>query len=360
MYRIEIFDRSNKKIGRFLYNDTRAQRFFECICFLEDMINGSPRINSILQKLGLEDSSIPCTNKIISVTLKMLDTFLPKLLSTEQQARELSVIKDLSEQKNTPRYTVLNKFLDLLKTFNIPGVAKIEVIIDSTANQIKLNNIRFPYHLIPKEFKCMLTDEVMSTPTYDKKTPDTVMDTMVFEKRATENNFQLNKTDFVINENLKIKIEAFVKKAELIYALYPSSYLAMYAQYKEEITGDMTSEVFQILVEKLLQRLEKYFLQKTDNFKVQEYIASLKRHQNTELISYQTGLTFVASLKQDYYVDAILDISKKTPEEEKEIEAKLTSNKIPFIRGFFGAQQSIIIPHVNVEESVKDYISISK
>jgi hypothetical protein len=100
---------------------------------------------------------------------------------------------------------------------------------------------------------------------------------------------------------------------------------------------------------------ERFVIEKTTQ---SPYLDELIEFQtNTQLISKTAGVSFTAKLKPEYYVDAVLDITDHMPSQIDEVANKFTPFKIPHRICLFGSKKYLVVPNVNVQESVQGYIT---
>ncbi|MBA2651088.1 MAG: hypothetical protein H0U73_02270 [Tatlockia sp.] len=100
--------------------------------------------------------------------------------------------------------------------------------------------------------------------------------------------------------------------------------------------------------------VERFIFEKTaQNPYLEEEI---EYHQNTAIISSLVDIAFTAKLKPEYYVDATLNMENVSESKKEKICNELTSFKIPHRLCLFGEKKLLVIPNVNVRESVEPYL----
>ncbi len=101
--------------------------------------------------------------------------------------------------------------------------------------------------------------------------------------------------------------------------------------------------------------VEKFIFEKTEQYPYLE--EEIEYQHNTKIISSLVDTTFTAKPKPDYYVDATLNMENVSESKKEKICNKLTSFKIPHRICLFGEKKLLVVPNVNVRESVEPYLA---
>lgn len=103
---------------------------------------------------------------------------------------------------------------------------------------------------------------------------------------------------------------------------------------------------------------ERFIFEKTD--KCPYLDEEIEYQDNTKIISSMIGITFIPKKKPEFYVDATLDVKDESESKKEEICNKLKEFKIPHRICFFGQKEYLVVPNVNVRESVESYLPSMK
>ncbi len=143
-------------------------------------------------------------------------------------------------------------FLDLLTQMKVPGIYSIKFSDDFTDNERILYQHNFSNDQIPEAYFCLLSNQVMDEPCFDKRiSNETRYDYNKLNQylQKTGKNPHTNNTlaphDISFDRDLQARIENFIKKVRLIPKYFPKTYNDMYRQYIEAINGELSSTEFE-------------------------------------------------------------------------------------------------------------------
>jgi hypothetical protein len=233
------------------------QHFAGCLKSLIEVLNeGHPQLNSIVAigiRLRLiKDEYKISRQQILAAAIPNFIMFLAIHPSLANGDTNHLLFKKLEKIVNNASNTDLSgsdlySCIALIKQFKFSGVSQIVLKSDDSLNQQRLDSINFPTELIPEDFFCSLTQQVMTNPC---ETNSVIVDFtqfikacekkgvtgVVYENCYDRQPFDLADTgDLVINNELKTRINLFVEKAKYMYLTFKKEHIKKYKEYKVQL-----------------------------------------------------------------------------------------------------------------------------
>ncbi len=322
MFRVSVTNNEGKEVSP--YVDTKgspAEYFAGVIFILVDLLNGGNQLNDIFEQSSESGRRDIKTTLAPQAAMVMFIQYLHGHPAFDV---------DIVFQENNINYPIFKKiglllkrseyitdtsthipFLNLVSQIKVEGIKSVVFTTTCTKNQEILYSCNFPDELVPEDYTCLLTGEIMDNPCFDKRVKHDV-----FEKNSLLKGINAKKQnpytkqpmtvdDIETDTKLQAKINGFVEKVQIVFKTFLVSYNEEYKKREEQICSICSPTEFkQEILKELLQEEREESL---TSGKISNSILIEKNKNLNPLNLYNAGLEFY---KKEDYTNAILQIDR--------------------------------------------------